>query len=392
MPTDYTLMRPERLILNSTPTHEFTSVMFQSHDNRECTLRYREMAWWNDVTGNDGAHANRESIVFATLLDACPAADGCTTRHTFLLHARNYDGYWYIRDLGLCILHDFHFERVEVIGTGNNFRTAMQNFIDQNIPSFQSHARPNHRDPNPYVLTSYEADPTVGGRPFIYATSGNGTSFTHFNVSPDRRLITIDGETMWWADPNGESHLYLAGTNMTTGITTPTTTDMVDGVADAPIHTPDEDVPLPSTDERVTQLEAQVTSLTGEVERQRVRIAGYEETIRIAKDTATRYTRNNGGCDDGKRQFLTDLGLHDDDEIDEFFDSDYVVYVDVPVTTTARVSVTVRAVDSTIAREMVEEDPSSYIGIREVIDGVGMDVYNTDWDADNCEITDVELA
>ena len=348
--------------LNPDPTHRFNDLTFTSHDNRSCTLRYRTLATWENVLGLDGMTAD-EYLVYAILpWRNCPADSDCNSAHIMLLHARHCDGIWYVRDYGLLTLLDFEYRSAPPAFVGPSLDAAMSDLATTALASMQ--VPPIYTRDHTYVVTVYDRAENSDSI-FDYGTGTVGTNLRSITVPATRRLIT-SGESIAWVDPNGDSLILIPDV-------IPDPTDPTD--------------PVPTVDDEAFAMEQALRQNITYLEDAN---RSLRTTIDTAKAVAQRYTMDNGGCEAGKREFLADLGLHDEDEIDAMFSRDYHVSVDVPVTIMASVTVRVSASSAEDAEEQVGDGYDEMIAAQ--IDRHSLDFDTLEPDLYNASVTDVETA
>ena len=303
----YTLRR------HTAHTHEFTSSRGTIH-----TAYITKLADYRFDLGT----ARRDLAIYGVNTAYCPVNGDCHTNgHSalFAVDSATENDMYFVYDLpsmlingGVAGLTELGFHASN--GYVNTELEAITNAIDNTFRSFMVPSTRLGRWP--YALTVFDG-------PIVCQYADSTDLLAHITFSASKRLLNA-GESLYIPS---EDHVHLAF--MVSGDVVPanemplssfigggiltygnaTSGDVGDTATDSPfdaIHSDANSVSAQFADGQPDN------PLATEVVDLRARLATVESILDDARDVAARYTSENSGCDEGKRRFLTELGLWPD--------------------------------------------------------------------------------
>lgn len=302
----------------------FASHQFTGSNGTTSTLTIHPVASY--LLSNTGG-TNRYNMIYAANVTPCPVSGTCNVAgHSALfLVTRNYGSSVYgAFDLPSVLINgnDDNVPILNDIKSNIDPRTAIISAVESTMSSF----RWNHdvHPAWPYALTVFEG--------LITATEDGDGQLSALHVPISKRLITTT-DTLEIMPSNDTFTLSFS-----IGIT-PIPVAQYPGIMTESVAT----TATPSDDATSSDADAQSLATLSD------RILTLNNIIEQARRVASQYTKDNGGCDDGKIRFLTELGLWpnaDEEDIAELagveFEKDYCVTLslsfDVSTTLTMRPS------------------------------------------------------
>ena len=282
-----------------------------------------------------GTSVNSHHVIWTVNIHGCPVSTDCPAQtHSMLLLQSVAGAYQYIYDLPSVLINSDTVRVATLWADSRDTAYCITNAVCSVAGSFQYN---NPTGSWPYAATIFDGaitmsnDVNAAGEQIIYS----------IRVPNSKRLITGDDSLHIEDDSSTIVHFRA---------TTPHTDD-----------TDDTDT-TDTSDVDVNELQSQLETVTG----QRDSVAAMLEHCR---ETVIRYTRDNGGCDEGKVGFLTATGLwpdHDESEIGELVGIDVQREYTIDLMLSCTVSVT-REMLPSAADELSAYDVTDFVDVTEVV-------------------------
>jgi hypothetical protein len=317
------------------------------------TAAMAEREFSSTITGSNGSqtlftarpiaqyrsNVNCHHVIWTVNIHGCPVSTDCPAQtHSMLLLQSVAGAYQYIYDLPSVLINSDTAQVATLWADHRDTAYCITNAVCSVAGSFQYN---NPIGSWPYAATIFDGaitmnnDVNAAGEEIIYSIW----------VPNSKRLIT------------GDDSLHIEDDSSTIVHFRATTRDHTDDTD----NTDDTDT-TDTSDVDVNELQSQLEMVTG----QRDSVAAMLENCR---EVVIRYTRDNGGCDEGKVGFLTATGLwpdHDESEIGELVGIETQREYTIDLMLSCTVSVT-REMRPSDADELSAYDVTDIIDVDDVV-------------------------
>jgi hypothetical protein len=288
--------------------------------------------------------------IYAVNVTPCPVSSDCDVPgHSALMLVRRGwgSGTYAVYDLPSVLING-GFANVPLLNDAtlnNEARGSIINAVERTFTSFQW----NHdvTDNWPYALTVFEG--------IILQQPGEYGNISYLNVPYNKRLITT-GDSLEVRSGDIGDRVQLT---FSVGVTPTAAANYPAALAES------------FTDTTVTDVTptAEPGEINSEIGRLNLTIEHLQSIIDTARSTASQYTKDNGGCDEGKMRFLRDMGLWpdaDDEEIAELAGIEYERDYSVTLSLSFDISTELTLRPST-AEDIGVYDITDYVDIDELL-------------------------